>query len=158
MQQVNEAIVVTKESFQAVGFKWAGTFAEAGAGGIRLIQQEMQNRFNEIKHIRNREALLGLSYLNIEGGFTHYTVVEVDQVDDLPVGMETIALPTLTYAKCEHLQGQSIDASYDNIYSWIESKGYALHEGDMSHFENYPMQQDPYTKEPEFTIMIPIVT
>lgn len=158
MEQRNEAELTTKESFQAVGLKWEGTFAEAGAGGIKVVHTELQNRLKEIKHVRNPEKLLGLSYHVNEGGFTHYAVVEVDRVENIPDGMTALDVPTLTYAKCEHKKGQKIDKSYDNIYAWIESQGYKLHQGGLTHFEDYPMEQDPYTKEHEFVIMIPIET
>jgi predicted transcriptional regulator YdeE len=154
--QKNETMIITKESFHAVGLKWAGTFAEAGAGGIRVIHIEMQNRLKEIKHVLQSDTLLGLSYHNIEGGFTHFAVVEVGKVEDIPNGMISLTHPTLTYAKCEHRKGQEIDASYNNISSWIESQGYKVHMGDVTHFEKYPMHQDPYTKDPEFVIMIPV--
>jgi predicted transcriptional regulator YdeE len=156
MEQKNESELITKESFHAVGLKWEGTFAEAGAGGIRIVHSEMQDRVKEINQTLHPEILLGLSYHNIEGGFTHYAVVEVEKVGGIPEGMITITLPTLTYAKCEHKRGQSIDASYNNIYSWIENKGYKLYKGDVTHFEEYPMHQDPYSKDPEFAILIPI--
>ncbi|MFD0715694.1 GyrI-like domain-containing protein [Paenibacillus sp. GCM10027626] len=156
MEQKNEAVLVTKEAFKAVGFKWAGTFAEAGAGGIRAVQANMQNRLKEIKHVLHPETLLGLSNHNIEDGFTHYAVVEVSNIEDIPDGMTTISLPTLTYAKCDHQKGQNIETSYHNISAWIEEQGYKLHKGDVTHFEEYPMHQDPYSNDPEFVIMIPI--
>jgi predicted transcriptional regulator YdeE len=116
----------------------------------------MQQRLKEIKHILHPETLLGLSYHITKGGFTHYAVVEVAKVEDIPDGMTVISLPTLTYAKCEHRKGQNIDASYRNISAWIEAQGYKLHRGDATHFEQYPMQQAPYSTDPEFVIMIPI--
>lgn len=133
-----------------------GTFAEAGAGGIRVMHAEMQNRLKEIRHVIRPDTLLGLSFHNIEGGFTHYAAVEVDKVEDIPDGMIRIALPARTYAKYEHKKGQDLDASYNTIYAWIESRGYKLHEGGLTHFEEYPMRQDPYSQDPEFVIMIPV--
>lgn len=157
LEPKNEYVLVTKASFHAVGLKWAGTFAEAGAGGIRIVQTDLQNRLKEINHILHPETLLGLSYHVTEGGFTHYAVVEVEKVEDIPEGMITIHIPTLTYAKCEHKKGQNIDATYTNIFNWIENTGYKLNKSDVTHFEEYPMHQDPYSKDPEFTVMIPIV-
>ena len=50
IDQRNEAAVTTKEAFQAIGLKWEGTFAEAGAGGIRAVHRLMQERLSEIPH------------------------------------------------------------------------------------------------------------
>ncbi|PWW08671.1 putative transcriptional regulator YdeE [Paenibacillus cellulosilyticus] len=157
MEQVKDAMLVTKEAFVAVGLKWVGTFAGAAAGEIRAMHTEFINRVHEVKHVINPDKLLGLSHhINGEDGFTHYGVVEVSHVEDIPEGMITIELPTLTYAKCEHRKGQTINASYSNIFSWIERNGYKLHVGDVTHFEIMPMDQDPYTSEPEFDILIPV--
>lgn len=156
MEQLNESVVVTKDAFSAVGLKWTGTFAEAGAGGIRVVQTNMQNRLQEIKHVLNPDTLLGLSIHNFEGGFTHYAVVEVGEINDVPDGMTTITVPSLTYAKCEHQRGQSIELSYNNIFAWIEKQDYELHKDDITHFEKYSMIHDPYSTDPEFVIMVPV--
>jgi predicted transcriptional regulator YdeE len=159
VEQKNDAMLVSKEAFQAVGLKWEGTFAEAGAGGIRKIQAEIHKRLEEIPHVTNPDLLLGLSYHAIPGGdgFTHYAVVEVEKVEAIPSGMVSISVPTLTYAKCEHQKGQSIEQSYNNIYIWIGKQGFEENPVDhLTHFEEYPMKQDPYDKDPAFKIMIPV--
>jgi predicted transcriptional regulator YdeE len=159
LEQLNEARVVQKSAFQAVGLRWEGTFAEAGAGGIRLVHQAMQQRLHEIPQVLDPEKLLGLSYHAHPGGkgFIHYAVVEVSELGNTPDGMVEISVPALTYAKCQHRKGQAIDRSYQNIYKWIEEQGFAAGQGDLTHLEEYPMRQDPYDKDPEFTILIPII-
>lgn len=159
MEQFTQPVIVTKPAFHAVGLKWEGTFAEAAAGGIRLVHQEIQRRFREIPHVVNPDKLLGLSYhAQPEGnGFTHYAVVEVAKVEQIPSGMVQVSVPTLTYAKYEHRKGLEIEQSYQNIYAWIEQQGFSPLKGGLTHFEEYPMNQDPHTKAPEFTILIPIL-
>ncbi|MFD0677782.1 MULTISPECIES: GyrI-like domain-containing protein [unclassified Paenibacillus] len=156
LEQRNESTIITKESFQAVGLKWEGTFAEAGAGGIRAVHTEIKRRLQEIRDVLYPDILLGLSYHINEGGFTHYSVMEVESAEHIPDGMVSITVPTLTYAKCEHKKDQNIDLSYKNMYAWIASQGYQLHKGEVTHYEEYPIHQDPYVKDPEFIIMIPI--
>ncbi|MNJ50187.1 Bacterial transcription activator, effector binding domain [compost metagenome] len=162
MEQVNETVIVTKQAFHAVGLRWEGTFAEAGAGGIRVIHQELQQRYEEIQGIVDPDNFFGLSYQAYPGGsgFTHYAVFEVSSVDHIPDGMVAIQVPTMRYAKCEHRAEQSIDRSYHNIYAWMEQQGLKapLQDGEgLTHFEVYPRRQDPYSTHPEFTIMIPIL-
>ncbi|MBW8349311.1 effector binding domain-containing protein [Bacillus sp. IITD106] len=157
--QKNDAALISKDSFHAIGLKWEGTFAEAGEGGIRKIQTELKERLNEIPHIVSPDILLGLSYHATpdSDGFTHYAAVEVERVEDIPFGMVSIYVPTLSYATCEHLKGQNIKQSYNNIYSWISSEGLKENNVDhLTHFEKYPMNQDPYSTDPEFTILIPV--
>ncbi|UFJ40314.1 GyrI-like domain-containing protein [Brevibacillus humidisoli] len=158
MEQLTAAAVVTRTGFQAIGLKWEGTFAEAGAGDIRRVHQEMHRRLQEIPHVVQPDKLLGLSYHAHPGaaGFTHYAVVEVGKVEQVPAGMVHLSVPTLTYAKCEHRKGQEIIRSYQNLYTWIEQQGFSPFKGDLTHLEEYPMAQDPHTDDPEFTILIPI--
>ncbi|MBS4200033.1 effector binding domain-containing protein [Bacillus sp. FJAT-49732] len=159
INQKNNAVLTSKEAFHAIGLKWEGTFAEAGAGAIREIQTELKERLKEIPHIINPDIMLGLSYHATPGGdgFTHYAAIEVEKVDNIPSGMVSIFVPTLTYATCEHHKDQSIERSYDNIYDWIRSEGLNENNVDhLTHFEKYPMNQDPYSTDPEFTIMIPV--
>jgi predicted transcriptional regulator YdeE len=158
MEQVNETNLVTKPAFLAVGLRWEGTFAEVREGGIRLVHQELRRRLQEIPHVVDPENFYGLSYHAYPGGegFTHYAVFEVTELGLIPEGMLDIQVPALTYAKCEHRKGQRIDQSYTNIYAWIEQQGYSSSNGELTHFEVYPLRHDPYDQDPEFTIMIPV--
>ncbi|MGG3282053.1 GyrI-like domain-containing protein [Paenibacillus solani] len=160
IDQRNEATLTRKEAFQAVGLRWEGTFAEAGAGGIRAVHRRLQERLGEIPYAIHTDTMLGLSYHAVPGGdgFIHYAVVEVERIiDRVPDGMVTISVPDLTYAACSHRKEQSIDQSYNNIYAWIKEQGYSEYNPDhLTHFEKYPMSQDPYADDPEFTIMIPV--
>lgn len=163
MEQVNETVIVTKQAFYAVGLRWEGTFAEAGAGGIRAIHQELRQRYEEIHGIVDSSNFYGLSYHAYPdgNGFVHYAVFEVSgsSKDHVPDGMVTVHVPAMKYAKYEHQAEQKIDQSYSNIYAWIEQQGLKAlpQEGEeLTHFEIYPSRQDPYSEHPEFTIMIPI--
>ncbi|WP_433944452.1 GyrI-like domain-containing protein [Paenibacillus sp. SN-8-1] len=153
----HEITIVEKPAFQAVGIKWEGTFAEAGAGGIRKVIQELQDRLHEIQHVSDPSTLLGLSYQVTESGFIHYSAMQVSGADDIPEGMVSITVPALSYARLEHRKGQNIDKSYERIFAWIEEQGYKKAPGDLTHCEEYPVDQDPHTEEPEFNILIPIL-
>jgi len=162
-EQKNEASIVDKPAFRAVGMRWEGTFAEAGAGGIRAIQKRFRERLGEIEGAKDPGSLLGLSYHAYPGGegFVHYAAIEVGSEGeggeaDVPEGMAAVTVPALAYASCRHRKGQSIDRSYRNLYQWIEEQGYAVHPGELTHFEIYPMEQDPYDRDPEFEILIPV--
>ncbi|WP_019637467.1 GyrI-like domain-containing protein [Paenibacillus fonticola] len=165
MVQVNETVIVTKQAFSAVGLRWEGTFAEAGAGGIRVIQRELQHRCGEIRGIADPGHFYGLSYHAYPGGtgFVHYAVFEVTDADqeEVPEGMVMVHVPAMKYAKYEHRAGQNIGDSYSGIYAWIEQQQDLRtlpQEGDeLTHFEIYPSNQDPDSTHPEFTIMIPVL-
>ncbi|MFC4409125.1 GyrI-like domain-containing protein [Chungangia koreensis] len=160
VEQKKEFEIVSKEEFLAIGFKWEGTFAEAADGGIRRIQAELKNRLEEISGKVNPETLLGLSYHASENseGFTHYAAVEVSNADSVPEGMVSISVPANRYAQTDHRKGESVVESYNQIYIWIREQGMEASQSGLTHFEKYPMAQDPFSTTPAFTIMIPIET
>jgi predicted transcriptional regulator YdeE len=150
--------IVTKEAFQAIGLKWEGTFAEAGAGAIKEIIHQVHGRLKEIDKQVNPDILLGLSnHADPKSDrFTHYSVVEVEAGTKVPEGLIQFSLPTLKYVKTYHPKGESVQDSYTKIYNWIKENGYTLAQADITHFEEYPMKQDAFESDPEFGIMIPI--
>ncbi len=156
-KQANEAKLLTKAGFTAIGLKWEGTFVGAAAGEIRNLQRELRRRVHEIVDALEPDRFFGLSYHAnpASNGFIHYAVVEVTDVEKIPSGMEIVTLPELTYATCDHEKGQAIDRSYQNIYEWIQSQGYEENPvGHLTHVELYKM--DKIEEEPEFTILIPV--
>ena len=62
MKQSQSVELIRKEAATMIGLKWEGTFAEAGAGGIRKVQTEFKRRLHEIRNVIRRDELLGLSY------------------------------------------------------------------------------------------------
>lgn len=158
--QSNETnVIVHMPSFKAIGLKWSGSFAEAGAGDIKHVHAQFRDRIDEIPHPLEADKLLGLSYHAHPGaeGFTHYITMKVDsQVTEAPPGMHLLEVPALLYAKCEHRKGQNIGQSYQNLYKWIEEQGLRASQGDLTHVELYPRAQQPYDPDPEFTILIPV--
>jgi len=159
VEQTNDMVIVVKAGYRAIGLKWEGTFAEAGAGGIRRVHEQLQGRLPEIPEPASLTHFYGLSYHAYPGSerFIHYAVVESgDSTGYVPEGMAAVEVPTMSYAKCEHTQGQNIDRSYHNVYDWIARQGYSAFRGEMTHSEIYSMDRDPYDPDPEFTIMIPI--
>ncbi|MFC5450337.1 GyrI-like domain-containing protein [Paenibacillus aestuarii] len=159
MAQKDEITLITKPIFQAIGLRWEGTFAEANAGGIREVHRALQKRLPEIQQPVDQQHFYGLSYHAYpEGtGFTHYAVVEMDNSAPTPPGMLRIHVPALTYAKLEHRKGQSIQQSYTYAYAWMKEEHLAPDPGELTHFEVYPMQQNPFEQDPVFTILIPVI-
>ncbi len=158
MKQIQSAELISKEAATMIGLKWEGTFAEAGAGGIRKVQTEFKRRLHEIKNMMHPDELLGLSYHMTETGFVHYVAVQVDDVasPNVPEGMVQFEVPAHDYVKYIHIKGESIESSYHLIYAWIEEQGLCLSNEPLTHYEVYPMKQDSNDHEPEFNIFVPV--
>ncbi|MGF9699493.1 GyrI-like domain-containing protein [Paenibacillus sp. MABNR03] len=122
------------------------------------MQTEFKHRLHEISDVLYPQELLGLSYHTTDTGFVHYVAVEVGEggLSAVPSGMVKVDVPAHDYAKCSHAKGQSVEASYNRIYTWIKDQGHTVSDGPLTHYEVYPMDQDPYDPEPEFTILIPV--
>lgn len=165
MEQTNMmATIVTKQAFSAIGLRWEGTFAEAGAGDIRAIHEKLLQRRVEIRGIVDPGNFYGLSYHAYPGGdgFVHYAVFEVADPgeEQIPEGMVKVQVQAMKYVKYEHRAEENISESYSSIYAWIEQQGLKTQpqeEKELTHFEIYPSDQDPYSSHPKFTIMIPVI-
>lgn len=151
-----EGKIIKKPAFTAVGLKWSGTFAQAGAGEIKKVIEQMGQRQHEVEQIVNPDILLAISNVDRPDGFTIFIASEVSAVGTVPPGMAVIQIPEKTYATCQHRKGQNINDTYNNIFEWISSQGHELDKEHLTHLEEYPAEADPYSTDPEFTIMIPI--
>ncbi len=89
--------------------KWEGTFAEAGAGGIRVIQTESTNRVKEIKHVLYLQHLWGYPIITSREDLNlDDAVVEVDRCRGKSRGNDDSHHFHINHAKCEHKKGQNI--------------------------------------------------
>ena len=95
MKPIQVAELIRKEAATMIGLKWEGTFAEAGAGGIRKVQTEFKRRLHEIQNVIHPEELLGLSYHVTDTGFVHYVAVRVGNTatPSVPEGMIQLEVP-----------------------------------------------------------------
>src|SRR5690606_18077926 len=112
--QENPASITEKAAFMAVGLRWEGSFAEAGAGSIRAMHRRFLAQYDTIPNRVPSPYFYGLSYHASPdaAGFVHYAVAEVSELTDIPDGMLKLEVPALTYARCDHRKGQAIDRSY----------------------------------------------
>ncbi|MCK9907395.1 hypothetical protein MXD63_46285, partial [Frankia sp. Cpl3] len=65
-----EGKVVTRPAFTAIGLKWSGTFAQAGAGEIKKVVDRMGQRQHDIEHTVNPDIFLAISNVDRPDGFT----------------------------------------------------------------------------------------
>ncbi|WP_237700162.1 GyrI-like domain-containing protein [Caldalkalibacillus thermarum] len=155
--------IVNLPAYAAVGLKWQGTFEQAAQGEIRSVIRKMQERLHEIENRVDPHFILGLSYHDIPGGFTHYSVVKVDDVFHVPEGMTSISVPALTYVSKMHTQDESIEHAYLGIAEWIEANGYKPYtEPGRVYHDPLPIKHEVYeldkilSGKPEFKILIPV--
>lgn len=155
--------IVTLEAYRAVGLKWSGTFNEI-VPHLKNVIQEMENRSGELTEKINPGIQLGLSYHDIEHGFTHYSMFEVSENQGIPDGMIELFVPKMTYVKVTHHKGEDITTTYSKLHQWLFESDYtAFTDAGVTYFdpympikhEHYPLDRDP--KDPHFDIYIPIV-
>ncbi len=160
-----EIQIVEKPAYHAVGMKWKGTFQEAGEGGVRKTINLMKGRMDEILQITHPDILLGLSYHDIPGGFSHYSVFEVSKVNQIPEGMISKTVPSFTYLRVKHHSKQSINQTYRNIAAWLKNSDYVSYrDPNIIYYDDFlPIKHEAYNLENidsndhEYDIMIPVV-
>lgn len=150
--------VTERESFDAIGVRWEGTFKQAQAGEIRTFMQQFRERLEELPDGTDTSSVFGISYDVSAEGFTYYLCCKVlDSVGELPDGMERITVPSLTYATYKHSEEENVSDSYTKVYEWIKENGYNVDEkASLEHLEIYPADYQPINERPRLIINIPI--
>lgn len=110
---------------------------------------------NDLISLQVYDGVLQLNPFDPSKAFTKWAAVEVNQVDEVPEGMEQFTLPAGRYAVF-HYKGSSADPSiFEYIFgTWLPASGYQL--DDRPHFEvlgEKYKNNDPISEE---DIWIPI--
>jgi predicted transcriptional regulator YdeE len=147
--------IVTKEAFKGVGVKWSGTFEQAAKREIKELLQNFRIKVSQIKNAINPDTILGLSYHHSVSDFTLYLVVEVENDNNVPDGMESISVPTYTFVGSKY-EGEDVHGEYIKLYNWVEQSNYKLDQDVLEHLEEYPIDYNPFTDEPKLNLFIPI--
>ncbi|CAH0234227.1 hypothetical protein SRABI96_02756 [Peribacillus sp. Bi96] len=155
--------IIKKPAFNAVGYKWQGTFEEAGKGGIHALHVQMKENARFVQPIIDPDVLLGINHHNIPGGFTHYIAVEVSAGHPVLDCMESLNITERWYARHTHERGEDITSTYEMISDRIRECGYRpLKEENMEVYDQLPIKLELYkidligSEDPEFEILIPI--
>jgi predicted transcriptional regulator YdeE len=155
--------IITLPAYRAIGLKWEGTFSEIVPNLKKVIQQS-EDRADELEYKVNPCVRLGLSYHVVENGFTHYTVYEVSEEQEIPDGMIEIKVPEWTYVKTAHHKGMDIQKTYTELHNWLFESGYtALREAGVDYYDPYMPIKHEYCQvdydpnDPHFDIYIPVV-
>ena len=118
--------------------KWEGTFAEAGAGGIRAVHRLMQERLSEIPHALHTDTPLGYLITQFPVVTDLFTTRSWKWDESTKFRRDGYDIRSrIIHATCAHRKEQSIDQSHNNIYAWIKEQGYSEYNPDhLTHFEN----------------------
>ncbi|MBM7659939.1 putative transcriptional regulator YdeE [Bacillus mesophilus] len=132
-----------------------GHFEQAGQGVIKKLQQEFRNNLGSIENACNPDIIIGLSYHNIENGFSYYLALEVPNLDVIPQGMTGISVPAHTSATSQY-EEENVHEVYSEVYNWIELNKYVLDQNELEHYEEFPFDYNPMTDSPKLKLHIPI--
>lgn len=153
--------VVTKPAYRAIGLVWEGPWSDLSQ--LKATIEEMRKRVGELEMAIDPKQQLGLAYHTRPDGFTHYSVYEVNQDQNVPIGMIEIHIPELTYLVKQHEKGQDIGHSYSTIAQWLSESNYKpFIDKDVTYFDELPIKHEVYPADrnlqnPHFEIRIPIV-
>jgi predicted transcriptional regulator YdeE len=154
-KQLFEGKVVENEGFQAVGLKWD----DPSDGDIGDLQDKMVERINEVANVINPEEILGVSYNHRDdrGGFTLYLCVKVSEVDYLPEGMTSIAVPPYSCAHILKSKEQPVGEAYDRLHSFMDNNRLLRQNDHDLNIEVYSTSIKCSSKMPfEMAIYIPV--
>lgn len=159
MNQLNYEIV-SKKAYRTIGMKWEGSWKDIT--NLKGMIVTMSKRVSELSGAKDPTHQLGLSYHLKNGGFTHYSVYEVDDKQTVPEGMIEFIVPESLYLHVSHPKGKSIGETYHDIFEWILKSEYQLKlEPNVKYYDPLPIKHEVYMSgrdlnNPYFEIYIPI--
>lgn len=96
------------------GLAWEGTYAEAAAGAIRRLMEELESKLGE-----RPETLWGVSWEDRPDGFRHFVGIESEEV--VP-GLESLDLPALSSLSADHAGGDATGV-YGELQATRDARG-----------------------------------
>ncbi|WP_235600041.1 GyrI-like domain-containing protein [Alkalihalobacillus trypoxylicola] len=153
--------ILTLPSYRAMGMKWTGKYENVKQ--LKEIIDYMEQKGKELKYAIKPDIQLGLSYHVIPDGFEHYSVFEVSDEQPLLEGLVELHVPELTYLITEHLKGEDIGKTYDEIASVLKDSEYIPYKAPaIEYFDSLPIKHERYPvnrdkSDPQFQILIPIM-
>ena len=141
-----------KPAFTVVGMKHRG---KAQSNEIPQLWSSFLPRTAEIKNRTNKDICFGAedNYDETTREFDYMACIEVNQVDDLPLGMEQWQIPANTYAIFPTTL-PDINNTYANIESRLADSG--LERKLAPEFELYDETFDAADPESLFYIYVPV--
>jgi AraC family transcriptional regulator len=150
--------IVTKDSFQIVGFGWTGPYTMSRE--IPKLWEKFLKRIDEIPHQLRPGVFISPCHDRVTD-LTCYIGVEVKSADHVPEGMLALTVPTQRYAVFTHKGPiKSAPATYQRAWKWIEKMGYQKDHSTLG-LEVYdhryvPSIHDPSSSACTYEIYVPI--
>jgi predicted transcriptional regulator YdeE len=113
---------VETKKFHLVGHSITTNFPDGFPDAAIKVQQELEDRVDEIKHAKNKEVLVSPHMCN-EIFATYFACLEVTEIEDVPEGMIGFTLPVTKYAKIS-CSNQTMEQGYTKLNAWIHEKGF----------------------------------
>ncbi|WP_417067097.1 GyrI-like domain-containing protein [Niveibacterium terrae] len=101
--------IATRENFPPIrlaGLIWEGSYAQAAAGAIGEVMNELRRRLALAPNAR----IIGVSWTGRPGGFRHFCGVEVGSRDVAADDLARIEIPSLICLSMPHRGGDATDA------------------------------------------------
>ena len=155
--------IVKRDEIKLVGVLYHTSMkTEKGIPG--LWEAEFITRAKEIKYVVNRNCYgLELYPDNFmeTWQFTYMASFEVSKLEDIPINMFGVTLPSATYAVFTvkgKLQPEKIKATFDRIYNeWLPASEYTFaHPYDFEFYDNENGRFKPNDENSEIYIYLPI--
>ncbi|MEA3319422.1 MAG: effector binding domain-containing protein [Bacillota bacterium] len=113
---------VVQRKLQLVGQCATGNFPKSFPEVAMTVQQDFENRRDEVRHVVNRDVIY-CPYLANSLVATYFACVEVNEFSSIPNGMMAINIPMTTYAKIS-CSNKTVDKGYEKIFSWMKGNGF----------------------------------
>jgi len=141
-----------RPAHRLVGRHWSGTYAEARAGALREVMDEIR-AFSDQRGGLFRSPVIALTWNDPSDGFRHFVGIAED---DAPSGFDILELPEMLFATSWHgPEDGDVAAHYGAIMGQMRGDGLAHDRAVFDHREEYPPDAEP-DGPPMLRLMVPV--
>ncbi|BCH25137.1 hypothetical protein MesoLjLc_48240 [Mesorhizobium sp. L-8-10] len=137
------------------GLVWEGTYAEAAAGAIHPLIEEMKIAAAAEDDPWSR-MIIGISWNDRPDGFRYFVGIEAAEYMAPAAGHRLLSLPAMRFACVWHGPDDGdVVKHYGRMIDWIETEGQERDVSILHHREEYPADFD-LAGPPVLRVMLPL--
>lgn len=139
------------------GLVWEGTYAEAAAGAIHPLIEDMKAVAADEGDPWSR-MIIGISWNDRADGFRYFVGIETAEDVAPTAGYRLLSLPAMRFASVWHGPDDGdVVGHYGRMIDWIEIEGQSRDVSVLHHREEYPADID-LAGPPVLRLMLPLAS
>ena len=145
-----------RPAHRLAGRFWEGSHAEAAAGAIHPLIEEMKQA-SAVRPGPWKSPIVGISWNDRPDGFRYFVGIAIEDDEAPQAGLEMLDLPEMTFASSWHgAEDGGVAGHYGRMFEWIADEGLKWDVSRFHHREEYPSDYD-VSGPPVLRLLVPVI-